>query len=168
LVYSFRFSLKLCQPLFIEESMNFQRKIISLNWKNGSVIFLLSFLFAATSVYFLRQALIPKEELDCYARVAVLQKAVDQWNKAFPDKVMNDQIDETQLVKAGFLQPLNYDHDLHYYFVGETAHGLRVKCNKHEDNPFILRLTGDFLLAVLIFVIFCSVRGYVLFASGES
>lgn len=92
--------------------MNFQRKIIALNWKNGSVIFLLSFLFAATSVYFLRQALIPKEELDCYARVAVLQKAVDQWNKAFPDKVMNDQIDEAQLVKAGFLQPLNYDHDL--------------------------------------------------------
>jgi hypothetical protein len=148
--------------------MSSQKKSIPLNWKNGSLIFLFSFLFAATSVYFLRQALIPKEELDCYDRVAVLQNAVNQWNKAFPDKIINDQIDEAQLVKAGFLQPLNYDHSLHYYFVGETAHGLKVKCNKHEDNPLVLRLTGDFLLAVLIFVIFCSVRGYVLFAPSES
>jgi hypothetical protein len=148
--------------------MNSQKKIIPLNWKNGSLIFLLSFLFAVISVHFLRQALIPKEELDCYARVITLQKAVNQWNQAFPDKIINDQIDETQLVKAGFLQPLNYDHSLHYYFVGETAHGPRVKCNKHEDNPLVLRLTGDFLLAVLIFVLFCSIRGYVLFASSEA
>jgi hypothetical protein len=148
--------------------MSFQKKMISLNWKNGSLIFIFSFLFAATAVYFLRQALIPKEELDCYARVAVLQKAVNQWNQAYPEKAINDEIDESQLIKAGFLQPLTYDHNLHYYFVGETAHGLKVKCNKHEDNPLVLRLTGDFLLAVLIFVIFCSVRGYVLFASNES
>jgi hypothetical protein len=148
--------------------MNFQRKIIPLNWKNGILIFLFSFLFAAVSVYFLRQTLIPKEELDCYARVAILQNAVDEWNKAYPDKIINDEIDETQLVKAGFLQPLTYDHNLHYYFVGETAHGLRVKCNKHEDNPLVLRITGDFLLAVLIFVIFCSIRGYVLFIPDES
>ena len=147
--------------------MNSHRKMIPLNWKNGSLVFLFSLLFAMTSVYFLRQALIPKEELECYARIAVLQKAVDQWNKAYPDKVINDQIDEAQLVKAGFLQSLTYDHNLHYYFVGETAHGLMVKCNKHEDNPLVLRLTGDFLLAVLIFVIFCSVRGYVLFAPSE-
>ncbi len=145
-----------------------QRKTIPLNWKNGSLIFLCSFLFATISVYFLRQALIPKEELDCYARVSTLQKAVDQWNKAFPDKPITDEIDEAALVKTGFLQPLNYDHSLHYYFVGETAHGPRVKCNKHEDNPLVLRLTGDFLLAVLIFVIFCSIRGYVIFAPSEA
>lgn len=148
--------------------MSSQKKMIPLNWKNGSLIFLFSFLFATTAVYFLRQALIPKEELDCYARVAVLQKAVNQWNQAYPDKVINDEIDESQLIKASFLQPLTYDHNLHYYFVGETAHGPKVKCNKHEDNPLVLRLTGDFLLAVLIFVIFCSVRGYVLFAGDES
>ncbi len=148
--------------------MNFQKKIIPLNWKSGSLIFLFSFLFATTAVYFLRQALIPKEELDCYARVAVLQKAVNEWNQAYPDKIINDEINESQLVKAGFLQPLTYDHNLHYYFVGETAHGFKVKCNKHEDNPLVLRLTGDFLLAVLIFVIFCSVRGYVLFAPSET
>ena len=148
--------------------MSFQKKMIPLNWKNGSLIFIFSFLFATTAVYFLRQALIPNEELDCYARVAVLQKAVNQWNQAYPDKVINDEIDESQLIKAGFLQPLTYDHNLHYYFVGETAHGLKVKCNKHEDNPLVLRLTGDFLLAVLIFIIFCSVRGYVLFASSEA
>jgi len=145
-----------------------QRKSIPLNWKNGSLIFLFSFLFAFVAVYFLRQALIPKEELDCYSRVITLQNAVDQWDKAHPDKIINDEIDEAALVKEGFLQPLNYDHNLHYYFVGETAHGLKVKCNKHEDNPLVLRLTGDFLLAVLIFVIFCSIRGYVFFASNES
>jgi len=148
--------------------MESQRKTIPLNWKKGAVIFLFSFLTAAAAVYFLRQAFIPKEELDCYARVATLQKAVDQWNRAYPDKPITDDIDEDQLVKAGFLQPLNYDHSLHYYFVGQTAHGPRVKCNKHEDNPLVLRLTGDFLLAVLIFLIFCSVRGYVLFAPDES
>jgi hypothetical protein len=147
--------------------MDSRRKTIPLNWKKASLIFLFSFLFAATAVYFLRQALIPQEELDCYARVIVLQKAVDQWNKAFPDKPITDEIDEGALVKAGFLQPLTYDHNLHYYFVGETAHGPKVKCNKHEDNPLVLRLTGDFLLAVLIFVIFCSIRGYVLFGSDE-
>jgi hypothetical protein len=148
--------------------MDSQRKTIPLNWKNGTAIFLLSLLFAVVSVYFLRQALIPKEELDCYARVITLQKAVNQWNIAFPDKPITDAIDESALVKAGFLQPLTYDHNLHYYFVGETAHGPKVKCNKHEDNPLILRLTGDFLLAVLIFVIFCSVRGYVLFGPDEA
>jgi hypothetical protein len=148
--------------------MDSQRKIIPLTWKIGSLIFLFSFLFAATAVFFLRQALIPKEELECYARVAVLQKAVNQWNKAFPDKPITDEIDEAQLVKAGFLQPLTYDHSLHYYFVGETAHGLRVKCNKHEDNPLVLRLTGDLLLAVLVFIVFCSIRGYVFFAPSET
>ena len=148
--------------------MESQRKTIPLTWKNSFIIFFFSFLFAATAVYFLRQSLIPKEEMDCYSRVAVLQKAVDQWNQAYPEKVVTDQIDEDQLVKAGFIQPLTYDHNQHYYFVGETAHGLRVKCNKHEDNPLILRLTGDFLLAVLIFLVFCSVRGYALFPDQES
>ncbi|HTA76779.1 MAG TPA: hypothetical protein VK791_06455 [bacterium] len=147
--------------------MGSQRKTIPLNWKNGSIIFVLSFLVAAVGVFLLRQTLIPKEELDCYARVITLQKAVDQWDKAYPDKIINDEIDEAALVKAGFLQPLIYDHNLHYYFVGETAHGLRVKCNKHEDNPLVLRLTGDLLLAVLLFLIFCSIRGYVFFPSNE-
>jgi hypothetical protein len=147
--------------------MDSQRKITPLSWKNGSVIFLLSFLVAAVGVFLLRQTLIPKEELDCYARVIMLQKAVDQWDKAHPEKIINDEIDEAALVKEGFLQPLTYDHNLHYYFVGETAHGLRVKCNKHEDNPLVLRITGDFLLAVLLFLIFCSIRGYVFFASNE-
>jgi hypothetical protein len=148
--------------------MDSQRKTMALNWMNGSVIFLLSFLVAAAGVFFLRQTLIPKEELDCYDRVITLQKAIDQWDKAYPEKPVTDEIDEAALVKAGFLQLLTYDHTLHYYFVGETAHGLRVKCNKHEDNPLVLRLTGDFLLAVLLFIIFCSIRGYVFFVSNES
>jgi len=77
---------------------------------------------------------------------------------------VTEDIDENALVQAGFLKPLSYDHDKHYYFVGETAHGLRVKCNKHEDNPLILKLTGDTLLATLVFIVFCMLRGYVLFA----
>ncbi len=148
--------------------MESQRKTIPLTWKSGSVIFLACFVVAAVAVYFLRQVLIPKEELDCYARVVTLQKAVDLWDQAHPDQVIYDEINEDALVKAGFLQPLTYDHNLHYYFVGETAHGWRVKCNKHEDNPLVLRLTGDLLLAVLLFIVFCSVRGYVLFPPSEA
>ena len=99
----------------------------------------------------------------CYHRIGVLQKAVNQWNQAHPDKIMNDEIDEAVLTQAGFLAAQTYDHEKHYYFVGETAHGLKVKCNKHEDNPLILRLTGNTLLAVIVFVVFCIFKGFVLF-----
>ncbi len=138
-------------------------KTEKLTWNKGLLIYGFCFVFTFLAVYLLRQALIPKEELDCYARVITLQKAVNQWNKAHPEKIINDEIDEAVLAKEGFLQPQTYDHEKHYYFVGETAHGLRVKCNKHEDNPLILRLTGDAILGVLVFVVFCSFRGYVLF-----
>jgi hypothetical protein len=134
-----------------------------LTWKSGLLIFALCWVATFVAVWVLRQVLIPKDELDCYARVITLQKAVDKWNQAHPDKVITEDIDEAALIKEGFLQPLTYDHDKHYYFVGQTAHGLRVKCNKHEDNPLILKLTGDTLLAVLVFVVFCSTRKYVLF-----
>lgn len=134
-----------------------------LTWKNGLLIFALCWIATFVAVYALRQALIPRDELDCYARVGVLQAAVDKWNQARPDNPVTDEIDEKALAQAGFLNPLSYDHDRHYYFVGETAHGLRVKCNKHEDNPLLLKLTGDTLLAVLVFVVFCSTRRYVLF-----
>jgi hypothetical protein len=140
-----------------------QRKPIKLTWKKGLLLFAACFAVTVAVVFVLRQVLIPKEELDCYARVITLQKAVHQWDQVHPDKPLKDDIDEAALVKEGFLQPLVYDHNLHYYFVGETAHGLRVKCNKHEDNPLVLRLTGDFLLAVLVFVVLSSFRGYVLF-----
>jgi len=134
-----------------------------LTWKSGLTIFAICWVVTFLAVWGLRQVLIPKEELDCYARVITLQKAVDKWNQAHPDKVLTEDIDEAALVKEGFLQPLTYDHEKHYYFVGQTAHGLRVKCNKDEDNPLILRLTGDTLLAVLAFVVFCAYRKYVLF-----
>ncbi len=140
-----------------------QRKPIKLTRKNGLVIFALSFVATFVAVSVLRQVFIPKEEMDCYNRIITLQKSVDQWNQAHPDKILKDDIDEAGLAKEGFLQPLTYDHNQHYYFVGETAHGLKVKCNKHEDNPLILRVTGDLLLAVLVFVVFCAFRGYVLF-----
>lgn len=134
-----------------------------LTWKNGLLIFALCWVVTFVAVYVLRQVLIPRDELDCYARVQTLQKAVDQWNAAHPDKPVTEDIDENALVQAGFLQPLTYDHDKHYYFVGETAHGLKVKCNKHEDNPLVLKLTGDTLIAVLVFVGFCMNRQYVPF-----
>ena len=126
-------------------------------------IFAVSWVLTFAAVYCLRQLLILPDEMACYHRVAAMQKAVTQWNAAHPDKVINDEIDEAVLNQAGFLQPQTYDHEKHFYFVGETAHGLKVKCNKHEDNPLILRLTGDTLLAVLVFIVFCSFRGYVLF-----
>ena len=139
------------------------KKTIKLTWKKGLTIFALSWAATFLAVYVLRQVLIPADEMACYNRIGVMQKAVNQWNLAHPEKVMNDEIDEAALTKEGFLQPQTYDHEKHYYFVGETAHGLKVKCNKHEDNPLILRLTGDTLLAVLVFIVFCSFRGFVLF-----
>ena len=138
-----------------------------LTWKNGLPIFAVCWAVTFLSVYVLRQALIPRDELDCYARVCTLQKSVNQWNAAHPDKPVTEDIDENALVQAGLLQPLSYDHDKHYYFVGETAHGLRVKCNKHEDNPLILKLTGDTLLALLVFIGFCVNRRYVPFDPND-
>ena len=139
------------------------KKKTLLTWKTGWLIFAACWVATVIVVYGLRQLLIPADEMACYHRVETLQKAVNLWNAAHPDKIIKEDIDEVALVKEGFLQPLTYDHDKHYYFVGETAHGLKVKCNKHEDNPLVLRLTGDILLAVLVFVAFCVWRGYVLF-----
>ncbi len=134
-----------------------------LTWKSALPIYAVCWVATFAAVYILRQVLIPRDELDCYARVITLQKAVDEWDAANPSKPVTEDIDENALVQAGFLKPLSYDPEKHYYFVGETAHGLRVKCNKHEDNPLILRLTGDTLLAVLVFIVFCANRKYVLF-----
>ncbi len=139
------------------------KKTNRLTWKRGLSIFAVGWVAVVLVVSGLRQLLIPADEMACYHRVTVLQKSVNQWNQAHPDKVINDEIDEAALVKEGFLQPQAYDHEKHYYFVGQTAHGLKVKCNKHEDNPLVLRLTGDTLLAVLVFIVFCSFRGFVLF-----
>jgi hypothetical protein len=143
--------------------MEEKKKRQKLTWKTGLTIYALCWAATFGAVYLLRQALIPREELDCYARIRVLQKAVDQWDSAHPDQPVTEEIDQQALVKAGFLKPLVYDHDKHYYFVGKTAHGLRVKCNKHADNPLALKLTGDTLLAVLLFIVICAWRGYVLF-----
>jgi len=138
-----------------------------LDAKTGWTIYAVCWVATFLATFALRQVLIPREELDCYARVPVLQKAVDQWNAAHPDRPVTEIIDENALVQEGFLKPLTYDHEKHYYFVGQTAHGLRVKCNKHEDNPLLLKLTGDSILAVLVFVIYCSNRKYVFFQPGE-
>ncbi len=135
--------------------------------KKGWIIFAICWVVSFVGIYSLRQMLIPREELDCYQRVYTIQKAVIQWNQAHPDKPVTELIDENALVQAGFLKPLTYDHDRHFYFVGQTAHGLKVKCNKDEDNPLILKLTGDTLIAVLLFLVFCSFRGYVLFTDDE-
>jgi hypothetical protein len=146
---------------FFEGKM--EKKPKKLDWKTALLIYAGCWVFTFVAVFTLRQVLIPRDELDCYARVNTLQKAVDQWNAANPSKPVTEDIDENALVQAGFLKPLSYDHDKHYYFVGETAHGLRVKCNKHEDNPMILKLTGDTILAVLVFILFCNFRGFVLY-----
>jgi hypothetical protein len=142
---------------------------LQLTAKKGWLIFAVCWVVSFLVIYGLRQVLIPKEELDCYARVIILQKAVNQWNQTHTDKPIIELIDENALVLAGYLQPLTYDHERHFYFVGQTAHGPKVKCNKDEDNPMILKLMGDTLIAVLFFLIYCSYRGFVLFGDeGES
>lgn len=145
------------------------KRLEVLTWKKGWAAFAVCWLVTFGVVWGLRQALIPKEELDCYARVRLFQKAVDQWNAAHPEQAMTDSLDpgkgfdEAKLVQAGLIPPQTYDHHRHYYFITKTVHGLRVKCNKDEDNPLVLKLTGDTLLAILVFVLFCSSRGWVLF-----
>jgi hypothetical protein len=145
------------------------KKLEVLTWKKGWTIFAVCWIATVVVVWGLRQILIPKEELDCYARVQIFQKAVNQWNTAHPDQTMTDSddkdkmFDENKLVAASLIQPQTYDHDRHYYFIAQTAHGLKVKCNKDEDNPLVLRLVGDTLLALLVFVLYCSSRGLVLF-----
>ncbi len=134
-----------------------------LTLKNGLMIYAVCWVLTFAATFVLRQVFIPRDELDCYARVPVIQKAVNQWNAAHADKPVTEIIDENALIKEGFLPAQTYDHEKHYYFVSQTARGLKVKCNKHEDNPLILKLTGDSILAVLVFVICCYNRKYVLF-----
>ena len=83
-----------------------ESKTKKLTWKTGLTIFGISWLFTFAAVYILRQVLIPRDELDCYARVITLQKAVNQWNQAHLDKPVTEDIDENALVQAGYLQPL--------------------------------------------------------------
>ncbi len=128
-------------------------------WKAFAIIWLVVF----AAVWALRQGLIPRAELLCYQRTAVLDEAVRAWNKAHPDRIMDDksEIDEKALLESGLLrQNLDYDPQLHYYFVQQQVHGPRVKCNKHEDSPWILKLTGVTLLAILAFVGWASFRRY--------
>jgi hypothetical protein len=132
--------------------------------KTGWLIFTLCWLTSLASVWVLRQVFIPAEELSCYANACVLDHAVRSWNKAHAEHPMDDkgEIDQAALLSGGFLKKsLTYDVQKHYYFVDRQVHGLKVKCNKHEDNPTVLKLTGVTLLAVLLFVVWCSFRNYV-------
>ena len=133
--------------------------------RRGWTLFLFCWVLTFLIVGVLRHLLIPKEEMDCYARVRAFQKAVDLWDQAHPDKAYKDtdEIDAGKLTVEGFLHPVDYDHDRHYYFVGKTAHGLKVKCNKDEDNPLLLRLTGVTLLSILVFLGVCVGKGYRIF-----
>ncbi len=140
-----------------------------LNAKTGWMIFAACWFLSLASVWALRQALIPRDELDCYSRAALLDQAVHGWNQAHPDRVMDEkgEIDEASLVSGGFLkQPLTYDHAQHYYFVDKMVHGPLVHCNKHQDQPLALKITGVTLLAVLAFILWCSFRNYVFWKSA--
>jgi len=142
-----------------------KRKNVKLTGKRGWLLFAACWVATLAAVWGLRQALVPREELDCYARVIALQKAVEGWNKAHPQKPLGekDELDEKALAGAGLLEPQAYDREKHYHFIGKTAWGEKVKCNKHGDNPLVLRLTGVTLLALLVFVGVCANRGYRLF-----
>lgn len=133
-----------------------------LTWKRGWKIFAVCWAATFLAVWVLRQVLIPKDELACYARVGMFQKAVDRWNKAHPEARMDRDVEEEALVGMG-MKSQTYDREKHWYFVGKTPWGPRVKCNKHEDNPTVLKLTGVTLLALLAFVVYCSTKKIVLF-----
>jgi hypothetical protein len=137
----------------------------TLDAKTGWRLFATAWVAMLLTVFALRQALIPRAELDCYARSGTLDRAVKAWNKAHPERVMDEkgEIDESALVSGGFLKKaLTYDAETHYYFVEQKVHGPRVKCNKHEDQPWALKLAGVTLLSLLAFVAWCSFKDYVL------
>ena len=69
------------------------KKTIKLTWKRGLTIFAISWAATFLAVYVLRQILIPADEMACYHRIGAIQKAVNQWNRAHPDKIINDEID---------------------------------------------------------------------------
>jgi len=142
-----------------------QTKPKLLDAKTGWTAFAACWLAMFAVVWALRQATIPRDELSCYARASVLDEAVHAFNRAHPEKPMDDkgEIDEKALVDGRFLAaPLTYDTQAHYYFVDRTVRGLKVKCNKHEDNPPVLKLTGVTLLALLAFVAWASFKNYAL------
>ncbi len=134
-----------------------------LTWKNGILLFVVCWLAAFLVVGVLRTVLIPKDERDCHARVRMIQKAVEDRDRMHPSDPVRGDLDTGRMVSLGLVpQGFAYDAASHYYFVGETAHGWRVKCNRHEDNPLLLRLTGVTLLALVLWVVAASLKRYTL------
>lgn len=124
-----------------------------------AISFAICWLAAWAGTTLLRQVLVPSVERECYDRVARLQEAVDAWDRAHPSEPLREELDVPKLVSEGLLAEWkDPGTDLHYYFVGETAHGWRVRCSRHEDNPLVLRLTGVTLLALVLWVGFVSAR----------
>lgn len=132
--------------------------------KSGLVYFALCWFIAWGGITLLRWSLIPAEERECHTRVRRIQEAVDAWDRVHPEEPIRHEIDMERLRSSGFLHAGDvFDPGKHYYFVGETAHGWRVRCNRHEDNPLLLRWTGVTLLALVLWVALASVRRTVLF-----
>ena len=69
----------------------------TLSRSKGWSLFAACWIVTFVAVWGLRQAFIPREELDCFSRVKTLQGAVDRWDQSHPKKVYKDtdDIDET-------------------------------------------------------------------------
>jgi len=141
-----------------------EKKMKPLSLQTGFLWFLVCLGMAWGAVALLRETVIPQDERDCYRRVEILQKAVDRWNRQNPKDPMTEDIDFKKLSSAGMsISSPAYDVQRHYYFVGETAHGLRVKCNRHQDNPLSLKWTGVVLLGLVLFAVSASLMRRSLF-----
>ncbi len=139
----------------------------ALTWKTGWLIFGISWFLSFTGVTLLRSFLIPPKEQKCYKIVDNLQKAVNHWNQLHPSEKMINKINENQLISAGLFHPIKYNHSKYFFFIQKTPWGRKVMCNRYQQNPLLLRLTGVTLLACIIFFFLCYYLGYVFYKPDD-
>jgi hypothetical protein len=110
--------------------------------------------FAATTLF--RAVLVPAEDRDCYARVAAFQGPLADWVALNPG-MRPDEMSPERLAESGLLPPEWVARQgTHYYFVEKGPWGWRFRCNRHQDNPLLLRMTGVTLLAMVLWLMAAS------------
>lgn len=121
--------------------------------KNALLRLVACWVVAFVAVTLLRNALIPSAERECYSRVRTLDASLQRYLKGHPDASGLDRLTPEQLVREGLLSESDAARpEEHYYFIEKGPWGWRARCNRHQDNPLVLRLTGVTLLSLVFWV----------------
>jgi hypothetical protein len=135
-----------------------------LTWKLFLGGYLLSLLIAGILVWGLQQIFWTPAEKECKAQAALLQSAVNKWNKSHPQ----DQegwmefgfpgFVEQTLQPQGYLKaPLKDLRQNHSYYLQRDGF---VNCRLHPRNPVSLQIMGLVILSLLLEVIVLGFLGY--------